>query len=238
VHGEFQNSLAFFAGFAILVGSARCDLAVLILPEGARYPFFSRDGKWLAFFAKGQLKKLAVPDGPVQPLCHSDIVVRDPEWQHDGSIVFADMGDAHRGGLRRLPADCGAVAIVTQPDSNAGETEHFFPQVLDGGAVLFTTRRSTDAGIAYRIMVVPASGQSARLLIEDAMRARYIGDGVLLYQRGGSLFSTTVDTEKWTIGSSRLVVEDVEALAPAPWTVAKNTLIYQPNAGVLRTFSW
>jgi hypothetical protein len=147
VHGEFQNSLAFFAGFAILVGSARCDLAVLFLPEGARYPFFSRDGKWLAFFAKGQLKKLAVPDGPVQPLCHSDIVVRDPEWQHDGSIVFADMGDAHRGGLRRLPADCGAVAIVTQPDSNAGETEHFFPQVLDGGAVLFTTRRSTDAGI-------------------------------------------------------------------------------------------
>jgi serine/threonine protein kinase/Tol biopolymer transport system component len=206
--------------------------------EGARYPFFSRDGKWLAFFANGQLKKLAVPDGPVHAQCRSDIVVRDPEWAADGSIVFADMGDARPGGLRRLPADCGEVSIVTQLDGSAGETRQFFPQVLDGGAILFTTRRDTDAGITYRVMVVPANGQSARLLIDDAMRARYIGDGMLLYQRGGSLFSTTVDTRKWAIGSSRLVVDDVEALAPAPWTVAANTLIYQPNAGQLRTFSW
>jgi Tol biopolymer transport system component/predicted Ser/Thr protein kinase len=205
--------------------------------EGARYPFFSRDGKWLAFFANGQLKKLTVPDGPVQPLCRSDIVPRDPEWAAD-AIVFADMGDARRGGLRRLPADCGEVAIVTQPDRNAGETRHFFPQVLDGGAILFTTRRDTDAGLTYRIMVVPASGQAARLLIDDALRARYIGGGVLLYQRGGSLFSTTVDTTKWTIGPSRLVVEDVEARAPAPWAVAANTLVYQPNAGAQRTLSW
>jgi serine/threonine protein kinase len=206
--------------------------------EGARYPFFSPDGRWLAFFANGQLKKLAVPDGPVQPLCRSDTVVRDPEWAVDGSIVFSEIGDARRGGLRRLPADCGEVSIVTEPDRSAGETRHFFPQVLEGGAILFTTRRDTDAGITYRVVVVPAIGQPARLLIEDAMRARYIGGGVLLYQRGASLFSTTVDTRKWTIGSSRLVIENVEAVAPAPWTVAANTLIYQPYAGELRTFSW
>jgi Tol biopolymer transport system component len=206
--------------------------------EGARYPFFSRDGRWLAFFANGQLKKLAVPDGPVEPLCRSDIVVRDPEWLVDGSILFADLGDARPGGLRRLPADCGEASTVTQPDRSAGEIAHFFPQALDGGAVLFTTRRNTDAGTTYRIMVVPASGQSARLLIDDAMRARYLGNGVLVYQRGGSLFSTTLDTRKWAIGPSRLVVDDVEGLAPAPWTVAAGTLIYQPNAGQLRTFSW
>lgn len=206
--------------------------------EGARYPFFSPDGRWLAFFANGQLKKLAVPDGPVQPLCRSDIVVRDPEWAVDGSIVFAEIGDARRRGLRRLPADCGEVSIVTQVDKSAGETRHFFPQVLEGGAILFTTRLDTDAGIAYRVMVLPAGGQPARLLIDDAMRARYFGGGVLLYQRGPSLFSTTVDTRRWTVGPSHLVVDNVEASAPAPWTVAANTVVYQPNAGELRTFSW
>src|SRR5262249_57208426 len=37
--------------------------------EGATYPFWSADGRSLAFFADGKLKKLDVTGGPVQTVC-------------------------------------------------------------------------------------------------------------------------------------------------------------------------
>jgi eukaryotic-like serine/threonine-protein kinase len=46
--------------------------------EGAAYPFWSADGRYLAFFADGRLKKLEVPEGPVQTIC-------DTPWGRGGT---------------------------------------------------------------------------------------------------------------------------------------------------------
>ena len=37
--------------------------------EGAQAPFFSPDGRWIAFFANGKLKKISLQGGQVVTLC-------------------------------------------------------------------------------------------------------------------------------------------------------------------------
>ena len=56
--------------------------------SGARYPFFSPDGEWIAFFADGMLKKIPVGGGAVKPSC-SVPSGRGGSWSPDGTIIFA-----------------------------------------------------------------------------------------------------------------------------------------------------
>lgn len=57
--------------------------------DGAYNPFFSPDGRWVAFTAGTDLKKISVPDGQVVTLAR----VNDPmgaAWNSDGRILVAD----------------------------------------------------------------------------------------------------------------------------------------------------
>ena len=103
--------------------------------EGARNPFFSPDGQWIAFFADGKLKKVAVTGGAAVTLCDAPDD-RGGTWAEDGTIVFAPQG---RGGLSRVSADGGAPEVVTTLDPADEEITHRWPQALPGGqAVLYT----------------------------------------------------------------------------------------------------
>jgi serine/threonine protein kinase len=70
--------------------------------EGANFPFWSRDGRSLGFFADGKLKKLDLGGGPVQILCDAPSG-RGGAWNKDGVIIFTPSG--HLGvGLYRIRA--------------------------------------------------------------------------------------------------------------------------------------
>ncbi|MGH9317790.1 MAG: protein kinase domain-containing protein, partial [Thermoanaerobaculia bacterium] len=55
--------------------------------EGATYPFWSPDGRFLGFFADGKLKKVEVSGGPVLALCDA-ADGRGGSWNRDGLILF------------------------------------------------------------------------------------------------------------------------------------------------------
>jgi serine/threonine protein kinase len=98
--------------------------------NGARQPFFSPDGKWVAFFARGFIQKAEVAgDAPIR-------VVEAPysqggTWNEDNTIIYAlSLGS----GLLRVPAGGGTPESLTKPDGAA----NIFPQALPGGRdVLF-----------------------------------------------------------------------------------------------------
>src|SRR5262249_5824864 len=55
--------------------------------DGAADPFFSPDGLWIAFFAGGKLKKIAVSGGAAVTLCDAPNG-RGGTWADGGTIVF------------------------------------------------------------------------------------------------------------------------------------------------------
>ncbi|MBV9483224.1 MAG: PD40 domain-containing protein [Acidobacteria bacterium] len=72
--------------------------------EGATYPFWSPDGKWLGFFANGRLKKAPIGTGPVLELTNAPRG-RGGSWGANNLILFAPE-----------PAKAIFVVRAAQPD--------------------------------------------------------------------------------------------------------------------------
>ena len=104
--------------------------------EGASNPFFSPDGTWVGFRGDGTtIKKVALAGGPVVTI-HETSGFRGATWGPDDTIIF---GAGVGGGLSRVSADGGEPEAITTPDTDAGEVQHRWPQLLPGGnAVLFS----------------------------------------------------------------------------------------------------
>ena len=101
--------------------------------EGARFPFWSPDGRWIAFFGGGKLKRIPEAGGLAQDVCD----VRRPlggAWSPNGTILFG----AFQGTLFRVPASGGPPAQVTALDASLGHHTHGWPVFLpDGQRFLF-----------------------------------------------------------------------------------------------------
>ena len=112
------------------------DTAARALPgtEDARQPFWSPDGKAIAFVANGKLQKLDVAGGPAFVICDvSHLRVYGGAWAPDGRILVGIFG----GAIASVPASGGTLSPVTTLDRSKGEVVHAWPQVLPGGRFLF-----------------------------------------------------------------------------------------------------
>ena len=149
--------------------------------SGAEHPFFSPDGKWVAFFARGQLQKAEIAGGTPIGLAEA----ADPvggTWNQDDTIIYtASLGS----GLLRIPASGGTPEALTNPDDAAEGYAHVFPEVLPGGrSVLFTIWGQTRGAAVLSLdagqweMVLPSTtgevaifdaggGSTGRLLVGD-----------------------------------------------------------------------
>jgi Tol biopolymer transport system component len=103
-------------------------------------PFFSPDGKELAFASQGSLWKVAVDGGTPTPLVET-LEIFGGTWAADGSIVWAPGLNA---GLYRLRPGSTTAERVTEPDSAAAGYAHVFPQALPDGRILYTRWGETE----------------------------------------------------------------------------------------------
>ncbi len=103
--------------------------------SGALQPFFSPDGKWVAFFAQGQLQKAEVSGGAAVRLVEA-LNPMGGTWNDDNTIIYAgSLGS----GLLRIPAGGGTPESLTKPDGGTQGYAHVLPQALPGGRrVLFS----------------------------------------------------------------------------------------------------
>ena len=111
--------------------------------EGATYPFWSPDSRFVAFLAQGKLKKIDVSGGAPLTLCDASLGATGA-WNRDDVILFTPKGGAP---LYRVSASGGTPSPVTTFDTASGDTQHWFPFFLpDGRHFLYSALGSRRAG--------------------------------------------------------------------------------------------
>ncbi len=94
--------------------------------QGATYPFWSPDSRFIGFFADGRLKKIEFTGGPVQTLYEVLGTPFGGAWSRAGTILCVHP----RVELWRISATGGEVTQVTTLDRSRQEGGHTFPTFL------------------------------------------------------------------------------------------------------------
>ncbi len=107
--------------------------------EGATQPFFSADGRWIAFVSGNQLLRESVDGGVPTPI----LSVRTTAFA-GASWVFPDTIIASiDGGLVAIPATGGSSVLLSPPDSAHGEAAKWGPHVLNDRLIAFVSVPTT-----------------------------------------------------------------------------------------------
>jgi len=169
--------------------------------EGAQVPTVSPDGKWLAFWAHGTLKKLPLDEGgpiidvlsglPVPPL---GLVLAS-----DGRLFFGMNSD---GCVWQVAAGSGASRLINLGEAERGQV---VSSMLPGDRHLVYTSRSRvwTWGDEQVVVLDLASGRK-KVLLHDAADARYVRTGHLLFLRRGTLWGVPFDLEKLEIEGTEI----------------------------------
>jgi len=202
--------------------------------EDGHLPFWSPDGRYVAFFAGGKLKKTDLLGG--RPVTLAD--VGSPPggtWSRENIIIYAPNPAS---ALVRIPAGGGAPSPVTTLDSSKGEIYHAWPCFLpDGKHFLFTVYASEPdhAGVFLGSL---DSRQATRLL-SDETNAQYTEPGYLLFSRG-RLMAQPFDASRLRFtGDAFTVTEEVSMdgyLSRAGFSASAGVLAYRagPTEGPAR----
>jgi serine/threonine-protein kinase len=208
--------------------------------QGARAPFFSPDGQWVAFFAQSKLKRISVEGGAAITLCDAT----NPQggsWGEDGNIIAALNT---RGGLSRIPSSGGAPTPVTELQN--GEVTHRWPQVLPGGkTVLFTGHTAIVGSDGANIEVMSLADHRRKTLQRSGTFGRYLPSGHLIYVTRGTLFAVPFDVNRLEVrGTPAPVLDQVgynATYGSAQFDFSQTgTLIYRSGeaGGGLVTVQW
>ena len=185
--------------------------------EGAQVPAVSPDGRWVAFFADGAIRRVPLAGGPAAVLV-PDVppVPTGMAWRGDGRLFYGAFdGGAFSPVIWSAEAERAPAAVTRRLDD---EVSHVLPHLLpDGHALLYTVRRRVWTwGDEEVVAHVFATGERKSLL-RDAADARYVPSGHLVFLRRGVLHAVGFDAARLEVrGSPEPVLGGVaQALASA-----------------------
>jgi Tol biopolymer transport system component/predicted Ser/Thr protein kinase len=169
------------------------DLTARPIPgtEGATFPFWSPDSRFLAFFADGKLQKVDVSGAPPLTLCDAP-QGRSGGWNRDGVILFSPDTTT---GISRVPAAGGGATPVTKLDPAHGETTHRWATFLPDGRHFLYMAGSHGAGTKSEInaIYIGALGSNEKTLLLQTRSNVAYASGHLLYARERVLLAQPFD---------------------------------------------
>ena len=205
-------------------------------------PFFSPDGQWIAFFADGKLKKVAITGGGPVALADvgTGITVQGGTWGPDNTILFQSL----TGAFLALPASGGTArraALVTKnpiwrwPEFTPNAEAVIFADGVNGLSFL------NNASIA--VATLRGAG-TEKDLIAAGTSPHLAATGDIIYAQNGTLMAVPFNSKRLELAGSPVpVLEGVREtmMGAAQYALsASGTLIYVPGglAGSSTRLAW
>lgn len=162
--------------------------------EDAESPFWSPDGRNLAFFAGGKLKRVDLSGGPAVTVCEAGNGATGT-WSPNGTILFSTWGFTGQHVLLRVSASGGAVTEATKLDAARREHFHYWPAFLpDGKHFLYAVETGEGWPKEERqIRIGELDSATTRFVARVQSRFEYSPTGHLLFAREGALFAQAFD---------------------------------------------
>jgi hypothetical protein len=209
-------------------------------------PFWSPDGRFVAFDAGGKIKKLDVLGGLPQTLCDlpSGSVAVGGSWNRDGDIILGNFG-----GVLRVRETGGAAFPITAVDPSRKEEVHLLPSFLPDGRHFVYLRVVPGApeasGVYVGTLDAKPDAQSTDRLMPYAVGLTYAaavdsGPGRLLFLREGTLMAQTFDEKRLMLAGDPVpVVEHVGSFRDSGFfsASAKDVLVYR-TADIDSQLTW
>jgi eukaryotic-like serine/threonine-protein kinase len=155
--------------------------------EGALFPFWSPESKYIGFFSEGKLKKMAAAGGPVQVLCDAPDG-RGGTWNDQGVIIFAPR---IAGPLQRVPDAGGTPEDATADHKGDVTFTNRNPLFLPDGKHFFFVQR-TGGDTVGRVYVGSLDGGEPELVLPKGSNVAY-GDNHLFYLKDDVLTAQSFD---------------------------------------------
>jgi Tol biopolymer transport system component len=198
---------------AAMAGASRSSLWVRRMDEvdarlipgtdDAQNPFWSPDGQWIAFFAEGKLKKVALSGGPVQVVLDGVPDPRGGSWGRDNTILIGGGSSP----IARVPASGGSATVVTRLDPSRNEASHRWPVWLpDGLHFLFTVRSGSIENSGLYLTTL--GGAPRRLVPGRDGSVAYAAPGYLLFLEGDTLFAQQLDASRFELSGQPTPIAD------------------------------
>lgn len=197
------------------------ELEARLLPgaDGARFPFWSPDGRQVGFFADGKLKTILATGGEPTIVADVDATILGGTWGRGGAIVLSMSRQ-----MFKVSDKGGTPELLYKPDSGILFNPSFLP---DG-------RRFVYVHNSNGVYVGDVDGAPAAHLLPDVSTTVYSPDGYLLFARQSRLTAQPFDVKTLALRGEAVPVtrESVvnELLAPVLSAGEGGALVYEPQS--------
>jgi len=205
--------------------------------DGAYYPFWSPDSRFIGFFANGKLKKIEAGGGVVQNICDAPYG-RGGTWNREGVILFTPgIHDV----VYRVPDGGGqpspATKIKTPGRMAGGRWPYFLP---DGKHFLYAANEGNDQ--RSKVMAASLDSPEVKVILDETTNVEF-ADGHLFYMKDGNLVMQPFDVGALKLtGNPVAVASGVEYYFPKQlgnFSVSENgVLIYRTAYDSPTQFVW
>ena len=173
--------------------------------EGGRFPTFSPDSQWIAFFVGDTLKKVSRSSGapPITlaefPRLIGSLDRLASRQQH--------RPRSHRGGAVSRTRRWGhAGQAQVPPDAGQGVIDHHNPRWLPGAkSLLITSHRGPET---FDVAALDPETGETRVIVSDAFDAWYAASGHLVFARGQTLHAAPFDLTRLELTGPPVVMVD------------------------------
>jgi serine/threonine protein kinase len=185
------------------------DATMIVGSEDASHPFWSGDGRSIAFFSSGKLKAVDAVS-PRRPQILADAPNgRGGAWSREGVILFTPDTFA---GVYRMPAGGGTPQELTHPDHSRMEQSHRWPFFLPDQHHFVYLAANFGGHVSQNTLIVGSlDGKETHRLINVSSNAAYAEPGYLLFQQGNGVVAQPFDLRSFTLnGRPTPVADDVQ----------------------------